>query len=119
MTEVVKVALITGSCSIIATAIPTIITLAVSHFRNKENLVFRDSMKRGMQKSLKHDLIDIYEKCKKAYDEKEELVNKQDLDDFLDIYEVYHSLGANGKMDSRKDWMIAHQEEIEIGDHGE
>lgn len=63
---------------------------------------------KAMQMLLRIELRLIYKRCvRKGY------ATHLDKVDFMSIYEIYHSLGKNGVMDSYKNDILAMKEEKE------
>lgn len=82
---------------LVALGVPAI-TLAIANFflkRIEDNKEETKALKLGMQALLRHELYNMYDKaCKtgaKSVDE---------LEDFENMYGIYHNLGANGVMDT-------------------
>lgn len=74
-----------------------------------------DQLAIGTQQLLRYNLTEIYETQKKISDGKtkkheEYYVPEEITQQFDQMFDIYHKLGANGVMDGRKQWMDQHKE---------
>lgn len=86
---------------LVALGVPAIMLAIVNFFlkriedNKKQTMEETKALKLGMQALLRHELYNMYDKaCKtgsKSVDE---------LEDFENMYGIYHNLGANGVMDT-------------------
>lgn len=103
METVVIIASILGTLGV-----PAIVLAIVNHFLKKieakqqavaaghsQSIVETQALKLGLQALLRHELYGLYDKAIK-----ENSKSIDDLEDFENMYNIYHSLGANGVMDT-------------------
>lgn len=91
-------ALIPSIVSAVATAIVGFIVKKLLNATNQKITAYKDdfnSIKKGVQAGLRHDLLEIYD-----YWHKKGFMPREVKKDFENIYLQYHNLGSNGVMDT-------------------